>query len=158
MFWSDSTTVLAWIKRDIQWGTFVWNRIKEIRSLSEPNDWRYVPGELNPADLPSRGCSPSRLVQSEWWLGPKWLYKMESDWPMADLNFKKEEIGNEMTKSISVHLVNGEISEFKARDYFSSYNKLIRFLAWMHRFFSNRRKIIDKKRTLKENNPKTRDV
>ena len=117
-FWSDSTTILAWIKWDIQWGTFVWNSVKEIRSLSEPNDWKYVPEELNSTDLPSRGCSPSRLARSEWWLDPKWLYKPKPDWPMVDLNFKKGEIRNETTKLTLIHLLDGKSSGFKARNYF----------------------------------------
>ncbi|UYV76227.1 hypothetical protein LAZ67_13003093 [Cordylochernes scorpioides] len=57
----------VWIKRDYQLGTFVGNRVKEICRLSDPGDWRYVPSECNPANLPSRGCSLSQLIQSRWW-------------------------------------------------------------------------------------------
>lgn len=74
-FWSDSSTVLAWIRRDIQWGTFVHNRIEEIRTLLKTEEWKHVPGDLNPVDLPSRGYSVAQLEESEWWRGPKWLYE-----------------------------------------------------------------------------------
>ena len=70
-YWSDLTTVLAWIKRNDECGTFVGNRVKEICSLSNSSDWRNVPGFLNPADLLLRGCLPSDLVQSRWWEGPR---------------------------------------------------------------------------------------
>ncbi|XP_036140495.1 uncharacterized protein LOC118644872 [Monomorium pharaonis] len=121
----------------MQWGTFVRNRIKEIRVHSKPNEWRHVPGDLNPADLPSRGCTPTQLVQSNWWLGPTWLHRLESDWPTTQGEFNEEEIKGESKKSILIHAVTAETSIFKVGSHFSSYNKLIRFLAWMHRFFAN---------------------
>ncbi|UYV71053.1 hypothetical protein LAZ67_8001550 [Cordylochernes scorpioides] len=72
-FWSDATTGLAWIKRDDQLSTFVGNRVKEKCRLSDPGDWRYVPSECNPADIPSRGCNLYQLIESRRWNGPSWL-------------------------------------------------------------------------------------
>ena len=135
-YWSDSTTVLAWIKRDLELGTFVRNRIKEIRSASEPERWGYVPGHLNSADLPSRGCTASKLRESEWWLGPKWLYRAESEWPSIKGEIDEDLVKGEIKKSSAVHL-STELSNFEASKIFSSYTQLVRFLAWMNRFSEN---------------------
>ena len=38
------------------------------------NRWRYCRGKNNPADIPSRGMSPSELSECALWIeGPTWL-------------------------------------------------------------------------------------
>ncbi|XP_031351409.1 uncharacterized protein LOC116176791 [Photinus pyralis] len=60
--WSDSTTVIQWIKRNEAWSIFVKNRVTEIRRNLAPHvTIRHVPGANNPADLPSRGCSTKKI-------------------------------------------------------------------------------------------------
>lgn len=61
-FWTDSSNALCWIKGSENWTLFVYNRVQEIRSVSKPEDWHYVPGLVNPADLPSRGCSAQHFL------------------------------------------------------------------------------------------------
>ncbi|UYV76893.1 hypothetical protein LAZ67_14002313 [Cordylochernes scorpioides] len=82
--WSDSTTALSWIKKEIEWRVFVRNRVREIQATTNLNDWRFVPSQLNPADLLSRGCPPSQFVQSRWWEGPEWLKKPKEFWPNSE--------------------------------------------------------------------------
>ncbi|GFR28636.1 uncharacterized protein TNCT_65711 [Trichonephila clavata] len=65
-FWTDSMTVLGWITNSEPWNTFVGNRVREIRELTNVEDWRFVPGDLNPADLPSRSCDWSQIFRSQW--------------------------------------------------------------------------------------------
>ncbi|XP_035712900.1 uncharacterized protein LOC110856386 [Folsomia candida] len=42
-FWSDSTTALAWIKRNDELGTFVGNRVSSILESTVAEQWRHVP-------------------------------------------------------------------------------------------------------------------
>ncbi|UYV64960.1 hypothetical protein LAZ67_3002566 [Cordylochernes scorpioides] len=93
--WSDSTTALSWIKKEIEWRVFVRNRIREIQATTNLNDWRFVPSQLNPADLLSRGCPPSQFVQSRWWEGPEWLKKPKEFWPNSEFSINPKEINVE---------------------------------------------------------------
>ncbi|CAB4014713.1 Hypothetical predicted protein [Paramuricea clavata] len=80
--WSDSYTVLCWIRNDKTWKPYVQNRVKEIRELFDREKWRFCPGEINIADLPSRGCSAEELVRNHsWWKGPEFLNHSPEYWP-----------------------------------------------------------------------------
>lgn len=80
-FWTDAQDVLWWInsaKR--RYKQYVALRVAEILSFSEANHWRWVPGELNPADIatkPSDFTNRSNL----WMNGPPFLRQDESHWP-----------------------------------------------------------------------------
>ena len=74
-FWSDSTTVLHYIRNDDRrFKRFVSNKVSFIRNSSNVNEWHYVPSAENPADLISRGVKVDKLSQSSLWTaGPKFL-------------------------------------------------------------------------------------
>ena len=147
--WSDSTTALSWIRRNLEWGTFVGNRVKEISSLTKIETWRHVPGKDNPADLPSRGCSPKDLLSSRWWEGPSWLCKAADDWPTETASYDEAAILLE-TKGLSskvmpishelvaVESANRE-TKSSPRWYITSsrYIKNVRVVAWIRRFEHN---------------------
>ncbi|OXA43068.1 Pro-Pol polyprotein [Folsomia candida] len=147
-YWSDSTTALAWIRRNDEWGTFVGNRVKEICSLSRVEEWRHVPGKLNPADLPSRGCSPSELLDSRWWEGPGWLKSPDDEWPLQASEANEEQIMSEAKKkSIQMNAVDTLKSLWYVR--YSSFTKNVRLVALIIRFANKLRKKSTEKGELK---------
>ena len=72
VFWPDSQNVLWWIhghSRDFK--PFVANRVGEIQTSTNSEQWRYIPTGLNPADILSRGMTAADLENCErWWKGP----------------------------------------------------------------------------------------
>ncbi|XP_017461979.1 PREDICTED: uncharacterized protein LOC108355324 [Rhagoletis zephyria] len=83
-FWSDSKTVLLWIRSTTrEYKQFVASRIAEILGNTQPSQWRWLPSSLNIADEATRAkavpvvCSSSRLLT-----GPAFLRKQEIAWPV----------------------------------------------------------------------------
>ena len=68
-FWTDSTSVLRYIKNESKrFHTFVANRVAIIRDGSRPDQWRPVSGQQNPSDDLSRGLSVEALLNSDRWI------------------------------------------------------------------------------------------
>ena len=97
--WVHSTAVLYWILgSEKEWKQFVQNRIMEIRSLIPKEHWRFCPGELNRADLPTRGMKASELMGCDlWWYGHSYLKSGPEYWPEQPTTSKlPSEINDEM--------------------------------------------------------------
>ncbi|KAL3973670.1 mitochondrial-processing peptidase subunit beta [Sarotherodon galilaeus] len=80
----DSQTVIGAIQRESYgYQTFFANRIGEIQSSTRIQDWWWIPGPQNIADVVTRGASPREIDEdSEWQNGPRFLSLPVSEWPV----------------------------------------------------------------------------
>ena len=71
-----------WVRAvSARYQVYVSHRIGEIQTLTEPHEWRFVPGKLNPADAATRSQLEETTIP-DWWLdGPPFLYEEETNWP-----------------------------------------------------------------------------
>ncbi|XP_059080061.1 uncharacterized protein LOC131878169 [Tigriopus californicus] len=60
----------------------------EGKVLVLPQEWRYVPGEQNPADYATRSQLQDQAIAQDWIDGPRFLCQVENMWP-KDLNVPK---------------------------------------------------------------------
>ena len=136
LFWSDSQAVLNYIRSEKgRFQTFVSNRVSLIRSLSKVDDWRFVPTQLNPADILSRGSKTikSFIKFDEWKFGPQFLTASEEHWPTQPNQLKNREDDVEVV-SVSAHAVKLEENPaLKLLDSTSDWNKLVLRVATYHR-------------------------
>ena len=74
IYHSDSKVVLGYIRNQTRrFYVYVSNRVEIIRRSTSPEDWRYVPTHLNPADCATRSVKASHLTTSQWLTGPNFL-------------------------------------------------------------------------------------
>ena len=150
LYWTDSKIVLAYVQHESRrFHTFTANRVAEILDLSSCEDWKHVPGHLNPADACSRGASGATLNDLEsWWEGPEFLKKTEEFWPSqgmgsSDLDHADPEVRR------TPHILSTQVQTYRsvlpdpAR--FSSWNKYTRIVAWIKRYIDNLKAAVQKR-------------
>ena len=134
-FWSDSTLTLQYINNtQHRMKVFVANRVAEILELSEAKDWSHVPGNLNPADMLTRGIAdPEKLMQNRWFQGPEFLENDEEEWPAMVIGV----LDTDTEMKTKTNYVGVQITETIRYERTSSWIRLRRIAAWVLRFIQN---------------------
>ncbi|XP_034179509.2 uncharacterized protein LOC117603975 [Osmia lignaria lignaria] len=140
-FYSDSTIALNWIKTSPHiLKTFEANRVSEIQTLTDRDNWYHVSTNDNPADFISRGQNPSDFIKNTLWVnGPTWLSMEEHCWKITKLS--TSDSANHQANVTFVTLDQNCNRNKVANDTFerfSSINALNRFVALCHRAIVNR--------------------
>ncbi|KAL0870615.1 hypothetical protein ABMA27_005575 [Loxostege sticticalis] len=137
--WTDSTIVLAWLNSlPSRWKVFVANRVAEILTSIEPQQWSHVSTHENPADCASRGVSPSDLKNKSLWLnGPVFL--------MSE-NVKYEKPMELTTETEAVRVHQTIVREEDLFEKFSKLRKLVRVVAYCRRFLEMKKPKPERKR------------
>ncbi|XP_055623539.1 uncharacterized protein LOC129766968 [Toxorhynchites rutilus septentrionalis] len=133
---------LHWIANSpSKYQTFVANRIAEVQRLTEGSEWKHVAGSENPADLISRGATPSELANSAlWWKGPPWLSYDSSLWNNNSTQFDPTHVASEVLEEKSIMKLAAVARQYDTPDEpsfierFSSFSKLLRIAAYCRRF------------------------
>ena len=134
--WSDSRTVIGWINNTShRHPAFIANRVAEIHDLTNPEQWRPVPSQINVADDGSRGLHALDIRPSSRWLnGPAFLSQPEGFWPQPDNIADEESVADSKgwtnaTALVPVH--------FLYPNRFSSWDGLLRISSRVLRFLRN---------------------
>ncbi|XP_036146422.1 uncharacterized protein LOC118646820 [Monomorium pharaonis] len=144
--------VLYWLRGDIsRWKSFVSNRVAEIVEIVSASNWKHVKGVDNPADLLSRGATPSQLRDHYlWWNGPKWLMEPCQATTLEESSFEpsEQDVFNaeaEANARVESRICNVNIRQPKSSNEIihqlvencSSLTKIERSLAYVYRFVFN---------------------
>lgn len=79
-FYVDSKVVLGYIHNESRrFYVYVSNRVIRIRRSSQPQQWKYVPTEQNPADYATRSVTAARLADTTWLSGPSLLTEVPEE-------------------------------------------------------------------------------
>lgn len=115
--------------------------MSKIQETTSQSEWRHISTKENPADVISRGCCPSKLVENLlWWNGPEWICQDEREWPEPlDLcgNVHTEDNIILEIKEKSTYTMCATAQSEIILHCFSSFSKCLRVTAYCLRFKNN---------------------
>ena len=128
----DSKIVLALIRSEARrFKPFVSVRVGEIKTNTDPSQWKHIPGEMNVADDVSRGI-PVRNLVDRWQHGPRFLRLTENKWPQDSSTNEQPKVEEECLKVHNV-CVQTKVEHPINCQKFSSWRNLVRVSAYMLR-------------------------
>ncbi|XP_043241053.1 uncharacterized protein LOC122391322 [Amphibalanus amphitrite] len=159
-FWTDSISTLRYIQnKTSRFQTFVANRLSIIHAGSNPNQWKYVPSSLNPADDVSRGLTARQFLDSKRWTdGPEFLSGQIHVWPdqTSALQSVEGEEPEEIKKvTVNAARVDEDDPTSQLLNRFSDWHRLKKAVGWLLRI---RTTLLIRAKTRKKLNDGTEDV
>ncbi|XP_062540821.1 uncharacterized protein LOC134208883 [Armigeres subalbatus] len=141
--WTDSSTVFSWIRSDHRrYKQFVAHRIGEILSLTQAENWRWVPSKNNVADCLTKWVHDTEPDSSgRWFKGPAFLYLSEDLWPQHFIKTNTTEELRSTYVLAHISLPIGIIDTSRV----SKWSILLRTVACLYRFVNNCRLRISKR-------------
>ena len=154
-YWVDSYSALFWIRNVKLWTPYVRHRVSQILQTSDRDEWHHCPGQINPADLPSRGKYQNLAASSLWWEGPAFLKLEAREWPKLSCGSEfevdvamKEQLKTQCKVTHTIFTAENRsqprVDKIVDLDRFSNKGKLLRTVAWVLRFTSNLKAAIKK--------------
>ena len=134
VYWCDSQAVLSCIHSPTGRFPVYWsNRLAVIHGHTEMSEWRYVPTDLNPADVGSRGVSSKQFSSKMkfWTDGPSFLLKDSVEWPASQTVHPVEEAVM-TTVEVNLNLLD------QAIEFYSNLPRLLRLIARILRFMERK--------------------
>ena len=145
-FWTDSKIVLGYLKNDARkYHVFVANRIQQIKNNTDHHQWNYVPTQVNPADMTSRGAAVSLLSSTTWLKGPKFLWERQLPEPSHENNMSISADDPNVRIVLSSYILAEEF--ISVLDRFSSWFMVQRVIALCRKFIHSLKLKIARKET-----------
>ena len=67
-YWTDASVVLHYTHNtSTRFEMFIANQLNVLHALTSVDQWRHIPGKLNPANIASRGLQPCQVSGFELW-------------------------------------------------------------------------------------------
>lgn len=149
-FWTDSTITHIWINNHpSRWKEFVQNRVCYIQETVPQAIWKFVPGQENPADLATRGLTPSQLSKlPSWWTGPQWLQQHPSMWPKESPAMSSKDNLEEKIVQVTTVISEKSLQPWNLLLRYSSLSRLLRITAICRRVINKFRGLPNSSLTL----------